>query len=119
MSGYLHKQWVGVWPDPSSPSERAGPQTKSWQSCSSTRQVSRRAATVLNYVALRPLTRGKRFLLFCQIPTLPIMVASYLHLGGACPPHWVFQGFVALGQVSGGNEGRGGGWAHPPIGRSD
>ena len=43
------------------------------------------------------------------------MVASYLHLGGACPPHWVFQGFVALGQVSGGNEGRGGGWAHPPA----
>ena len=22
----------------------------------------------------------------CQIPTLPIMIASYLHLGGACPP---------------------------------
>ena len=28
MSGYLHKQWVGVWPDPSSPSEGAGPQTR-------------------------------------------------------------------------------------------
>ena len=27
MSGYLHKQWVGVWPDPSSPSEGAGTQT--------------------------------------------------------------------------------------------
>ena len=29
------------------------------------------------------------------------MIASCLHLGGACPPHWVFQGFVALGPVSG------------------
>ena len=37
------------------------------------------------------------------------MIASYLHLGGACPPHWVFQGFVVLGPVSGGNSGWGGG----------
>ena len=51
----------------------------------------------------------------CQIPTLPITIASYLHLGRACPPHWVFQGFVALGQVSGGNRGRDGRWAHPPV----
>ena len=44
------------------------------------------------------------------------MIASYLHLGRACPPHHqVFQGCVALGQVSGGNGGRGGGWAHPPT----
>ena len=43
------------------------------------------------------------------------MIASCLHLDGACPPHWVFQGFVALGQVSGGNGGRGGWWAHPPV----
>ena len=46
------------------------------------------------------------------------MIASCLHLGGACPPHWVFQGFVALGQASGGNGGRDGGggwWAHPPA----
>ena len=56
------------------------------------------------------LTWGKRFLLSCQIPTLPITIAWYLYLGGACPPpHWVFQGFVAVGQVSGGNKERGGG----------
>ena len=28
MSGYLHKQWVGIWPDPFSPSEGVGPQTR-------------------------------------------------------------------------------------------
>ena len=43
------------------------------------------------------------------------MIALCLHLGGACPPHWVFQGFVALGQVSDGNGGRGGRWAHAPA----
>ena len=42
------------------------------------------------------------------------MIASYLHLGRACPPHWVIQGFVALGQVSGGNGGRGG-LTHPRL----
>ena len=42
----------------------------------------------------------------------------YLHLGGACPPHWVFQGFVVLGPVSGRNGrwgGGGGWWDHPPT----
>ena len=38
---------------------------------------------------------------------MPSMIALCLHLGGVCPPHWVFQGFVALGQVSGGNKGWG------------
>ena len=40
------------------------------------------------------------------------MIALYLHLGGACPPHWVFQGFVVLKKkkVSGRNSGWGGGW---------
>ena len=54
----------------------------------------------------------------CQIPTLPITIASYLHLGRACSPHWVFQGFVVLGLVSGGNGGWGGGgrwWDHPTM----
>ena len=58
---------------------------------------------------LRPLTPGSVSYFSCQIPTLPIMIAPYLHLGGACPPHWVFQGFVVLGPVSGGNGGWGGG----------
>ena len=39
---------------------------------------------------------------------MPITIASYLHLGRACPPHWVFQGFAALRQVSGGGVGGGG-----------
>ena len=56
-------------------------------------------------VGLRLLTGGKHT---CQIPTLPITIASHLHLGRACTPHWVIQGFVALGQVSGGNGGKGG-----------
>ena len=63
--------------------------------------------------ALRPYTPGKRFLLFLPDSHSAyydsFVSASYLHLGRACPPHWVFQGFVALGQVSGGNGGRGGG----------
>ena len=40
---------------------------------------------------------------FLTFPTLPSTIASCLHLGGACPPHWVFQGFVAIGSVSGRN----------------
>ena len=55
---------------------------------------------------LRWLTMGQHFLLFCQIPTLPSMIASCLHLGGAA---WVFQGFVVLGPVSGKNSGWEGG----------
>ena len=46
-------------------------------------------------------------------------MALYLHLGGARPPHWVFQGFVVFGPVSGGNGGWGGGvgggLTHPPA----
>ena len=57
------------------------------------------------------------------LATLPITIASYLHLGGACPPHWVFQGFVVLvqflaetaGEEGGGGVGSGGWWDHPPA----
>ena len=74
-----------------------------------------------NQLSLRPLTRGKCFLLF-----LPDSHSAYYDslisaLGRSLPPpHWVFQGFVALGQVSGGNGGRGGGgvWGgltHPRL----
>ena len=57
---------------------------------------------------LRPLTRGKCFLLF-----LPDSHSAYYDSfvsahGWSLPPRWVFQGFFALGQVSGGNGGRGG-----------
>ena len=43
-------------------------------------------------------------------------IAPYLHLGGACPPHWVFKDLLYLvslwhkWQVGGG-----GWWDHPPI----
>ena len=55
------------------------------------------------------LTLGKCFLLF-----LPESHSAYYDslmsaLGRSLPPHWVFQGFVALGQVSGGNGEMGGG----------
>ena len=59
---------------------------------------------------LRLLTRGKRFLLF-----LPDSHSAYYDsfvsaLGRSLPPpHWVFQGFVVLGPVSGRNGGWGGG----------
>ena len=68
------------------------------------------AAHKLVAYSLRPLTRRKRFLLF-----LPDSHSAYYNSFVSCLPHWVFQGFVALGHVSGGNEGRGGGWAHPPT----
>ena len=63
--------------------------------------------------AFSGLTHGESVSYFsCQIPTLPITIALYLHLGGACPPHWVFQGFVVLKKkkLSGGKRrvGRGG-----------
>ena len=63
------------------------------------------------------LTRESVSYFSCPIPTLPITIAPYLYLGGACPPHWVFQGFIVLGPVSGGNGGWGGGgwWDHPPA----
>ena len=72
-----------------------------------------------------------KFFLTCQIPTLPGTIASCLHLGGASPPHWVFQGFFVLdkylgemeggvtsfwGETEGGVGGGGGGWwAHSPA----
>ena len=54
---------------------------------------------IISNLNLRPLTWGKRFLLF-----LPDSHSAYYDsfvsaLGRSLPPpHWVFQGFVALGQ---------------------
>ena len=64
---------------------------------------------LLRNFSLRPLTPGKCFLLF-----LPDSHSAYYDsfvsaLGWSLPPHWVFQGFVVLGPVSGGNGGWGGG----------
>ena len=55
---------------------------------------------------------GKRFLLF-----LPDSHSAYITICiwvEPASPHWVFQGFVALGQVSDRNEGRGG-LTHPRL----
>ena len=64
-------------------------------------------------VMLKASDPGKAFLTF---PTLPIMIASYLHLGGACPPHWdLLHLDKFLVEMEGGVGGGGGGWAHPPV----
>ena len=58
---------------------------------------------------LRPLTPGKRFLLFLPDSHYAYYDGSVSALGWSLPPHWVFQGFVVLGPVSSGNGGWGGG----------
>ena len=63
---------------------------------------------------------GKRFLLSCQIPTLPIMIASYLHLGRACPPlTGSFKDLLHLDkflvETEGGVGEVGGGLTHPCL----
>ena len=55
------------------------------------------------------MTLGKCFLLFLPDSHSAYYDSSVSALGQSLPPHWVFQGFVVLGPVSGGNGGWGGG----------
>ena len=54
-------------------------------------------STIKHYFDVKAVDSGTVSYFACQIPTLPSTIASCLHSAGACPPHWVFQGFVALG----------------------
>ena len=59
----------------------------------------------------------KAFLTFlARFPLCLLPIASCLHLGRACPPHWVFQGFVALDKFLVETKGGvGGALTHPRL----